>query len=38
MAIYDRAVTPGLSAQAVVQLERLAALVPALKILRTTLI
>ncbi len=38
MAIYDRAVTPGLSAQAVVQLERLAALVPALKTLRTTLI
>ncbi len=38
MAIYDRAVTPGLGAQAVVQLERLAALVPALKTLRTTLI
>ncbi len=38
MAIYDRAVTPGPSAQAMVQLERLAALVPALKALRTTLI
>lgn len=38
MAIYDRAVTHGLSAQPVVQLERLAGLVPALKTLRTTLI
>lgn len=38
MAIYDRAVTPGLSAQPVVQLERLAALVPALKTLKTNLI
>ena len=38
IAIYDRAVTPGLSAQAVVQLELLAALVLALKSLKTTLI
>jgi hypothetical protein len=38
MAIYDRAVTAGLSAQPMVQLERLAALVPALKSLKTNLI
>jgi len=38
MAIYDRAITPGLSAQPVVQLERLSALVPALKTLKTDLI
>jgi len=38
MAIFDRAVTAGLSAQPVVQLERLAALVPALTSLKTTLI
>lgn len=38
IAIYDRAVTRGLSAQPVVQLERLAALVPALKTLKTALI
>jgi len=38
MAIYDRAVTPGLSAQPVVQLERLAALVPALNTLKINLI
>ncbi len=38
MAIYDRAVTPGLSAQPVVQIERLAALVPALRSLKTQLI
>lgn len=38
IAIYDRAVTPALSAQPVVQLERLAALVPALKTLKTALI
>jgi hypothetical protein len=38
MAIYDRAVTPGLRAQPVVQIERLAALVPALKSLKTQLI
>lgn len=38
MAIYERAATPGLSAQPVVQLERLAALTPALKALKTTLI
>jgi len=38
IAIYDRAVTPGLSAQPVVQLERLAALVPALNTLKINLI
>lgn len=38
MAIYDRAVTRGLSSQPVVQLERLADLVPALKTLKTILI
>lgn len=38
MAIYDRAITPGLTAQPVIQLERLAALVPALKTLKTDLI
>ena len=38
MAIYDCAVSSGLSADPVVQLERLAALVPALKSLRTVLI
>jgi hypothetical protein len=38
MAIYDRAVAPGLSAQPVVQIERLAALVPALKSLKIQLI
>lgn len=38
MVIYDRAVTPGLNARPVVRLERLAALVPALKTLKTTLI
>lgn len=38
MAIYDRAVMPGLSAQPVVQLERLGAFVPALKTLKITLI
>lgn len=38
MAIYDRAVSPGLTAGPVVQLERLAALIPALKSLRTDLI
>lgn len=38
MAIFDRAITPGLSAQPVVQLERLSALVPALKTLKTDLI
>ena len=38
MAIYDRAVPSGLSSQPVVQLERLAALVPALKTLKTQLI
>ncbi|WP_242140712.1 RES family NAD+ phosphorylase [Sphingomonas sp. TREG-RG-20F-R18-01] len=38
VAIFDRAVTSGLSARPVVQLERLAALVPALKSLKTTMI
>ncbi len=38
MAIYDRAVARGLSAQPVVQIERLAGLVPALKSLKTQLI
>lgn len=38
MAIYDRAVTPGLDAQPVIQLERLAALISALKTLKTDLI
>jgi hypothetical protein len=38
MAIYDRAVAPALRAQPVVQLERLAELVPALKALKTDLI
>jgi len=38
IAIYDRAVALGLSAQPVVQIERLAALVPALKSLKTQLI
>lgn len=38
IAIYERAVTPGLRATPVVQLERLAAMVPALKTLKTTLI
>nr|WP_276589284.1 RES family NAD+ phosphorylase [Sphingomonas sp. GM_Shp_2] len=38
MAIYDRAAPTGLAAQPVVQLERLAALVPALKTLKTELI
>ncbi|WP_340318055.1 RES family NAD+ phosphorylase [Rhizorhabdus argentea] len=38
MAVYDRAVTPSLSAQPVIALERLTALVPALKSLKTDLI
>ena len=38
MAIYERAVRAGLSAQPVVQLERVAALIPALKKLKTNLI
>lgn len=38
MAIYERAVTPALHAERVVQLERLAGLVPALKTLKTILI
>jgi len=38
IAIYDRAVTNALGAQPMVQLERLAGLVPALKTLKTTLI
>jgi hypothetical protein len=38
MAIYDRAVTLALSATKVIQLERLAALVPAMKSLKIELI
>lgn len=38
MAIYDRAVTSALGARKVVQLERIAALVPALKSLKIELI
>lgn len=38
IAIYDRAITPALRAQPVVQLEQLVALIPALKTLKTELI
>lgn len=38
VAVYDRAVTPALSAKTMIQIERLTALVPALKILTTDLI
>lgn len=38
MAIYDRAVTSALSATKVVQFERLAAVVPAVKMLKIELI